>query len=212
MDFPLSGYFNFLKGIGNLPQGHEKPLKHALYNASALLLLFLCCAAVWALYIILEPFIKPLIWAVLVGSVLHPIKDCLAKKLRSWFDKIEESNTPVLLGLCVIPVNIVNDLSEFIGSKLSSNVKTIAALIFGVSLMHIVYYYTPYICISICWKIGLLIYSTITILIEYSSTTIVSRVYIFYYLSFINTVSYLDYFTSYWICITRCCLLEAVIE
>lgn len=167
--------FSLFKNIGAIPQGHEKPLKHALYNALALLFLFLCCAAVYALYIILEPFIKPLVWAVLVGSVLHPLKDSLAKRFRSWFDKLEEFNTPIVLGACVIPINIVNDLAEFIGGKLLNNIKIIVAIILSVSILHIIYYYTPYICINIVWKIGLIFYSTLTFLIEYSTSTNVSK-------------------------------------
>lgn len=170
--FPLP--FSIFKHIGAIPQGHEKPLKHALYNALALLLLFLCCAAVWALYLILEPFVKPLIWAVLVGSVLHPLKDSLAKRFRQWFNKLEESHTPLFIGLCVIPVNIVNDLSEFIGGKLLNNIRIIVGIILSISLLHISYYYTPEICMTVVWKLGLLMYSTITVLIEYSTTTIVS--------------------------------------
>lgn len=166
--------FSIFKNIGSLPQGHEKPLKHALYNAVALLLLFLCCAAAWALYIILEPFIKPLIWAVLVGSVLHPLKDSLAKRFRSWFDKIDDSGTPLILGLCVIPVNIVNDLSEFIGGKLLNNIKILIGIILSVSVLHILYYYTPYVCTTIIWKLGCFLYSSITFLIQYSTTPVVS--------------------------------------
>ncbi|KAK9875492.1 hypothetical protein WA026_007883 [Henosepilachna vigintioctopunctata] len=83
---PLEGIFNIIGG--GLPQGHDKPLKQALYNAVALLLLFLCCAAGWALFVILEPFMKPLMWALLVGSVLHPLKrslrDTFQIGLKSW--------------------------------------------------------------------------------------------------------------------------------
>lgn len=174
----LSLPFSIFKNIGTLPQGHEKPLKHALYNALALLLLFLSCAAAWALYIILEPFIKPLIWAVLVGSVLHPLKDTLAKKFRSWFDKVDESRTPVLLGLCVIPVNIINDIAEFIGGKLMKNIKILIGLILSVTILHILYYYTPIICTSLFWNIGLLMYNTLTFVIDNLTTSIVSKIQI----------------------------------
>lgn len=174
MDFPLS--FSIFKNIGQLPQGHEKPLKHALYNALALLLLFLSCAASYALYLILEPFIKPLIWAVLVGSVLHPLKYSLAKKFRDWFKKIDESRTPLVIGLIVIPVNIVNDLSEIIGGKLINNIKIIVGFIFAIIAFHIFYYYTPEFCLYIVWRLGIFFYTFITFFIEYSTTSIVSHI------------------------------------
>ncbi|RZC33168.1 transmembrane protein 245 [Asbolus verrucosus] len=120
---PLESIFGI---IGGLPQGHDKPVKHALYNAVALLLLFLCCAATWALFMILEPFVKPLIWALLVGSVLHPLKRSLRDKFQTWFESLEISHTPVILGVILLPINIVNDLSDLIGDQLVKHNATLS--------------------------------------------------------------------------------------
>ncbi|KAG5878439.1 hypothetical protein JTB14_027490 [Gonioctena quinquepunctata] len=93
---------------------HDKPVKHALYNAVALFLMFLCCAAGYAVYMILEPFIKPLIWAVLVGSALHPLKQSLRYRFQMWLETLEITKTPVILGIVFVPVSTVDSISEFI--------------------------------------------------------------------------------------------------
>lgn len=170
---PLENIFNI---IGGLPQGHDKPVKHALYNAVALFLLALICAAGWALFIILEPFFKPLVWALLVGSVLHPLKHGLREQFRKWFNEIEESGTPIVLGLCVLPISITNNISEFIGSNLIKYIKTIAAIGISLVALHILYYYTPTFVSFCIWKIVIFAYKAINFFISNASTTMVRNI------------------------------------
>ncbi|KAL3286204.1 hypothetical protein HHI36_000715 [Cryptolaemus montrouzieri] len=148
---PLEGIFNIIGG--GLPQGHDKPVKHALYNAVALLLLLLCCAAGWALFVILEPFMKPLMWALLVGSVLHPLKRSLRDIFQDWFETLEEAHTPVVLGLFLLPVNIINNMSEFIGDILLRHIKIILGISIMIPVIPILYFYTPSFLITIIWKV-----------------------------------------------------------
>lgn len=167
---PLENIFNI---IGGLPQGHDKPIKHAIYNAVALLLLFACCAAGWALYIILQPFIKPLVWALLVGSVLHPLKHSLRVRFQTWFEDVEKSGTPIVLGLCILPINIVNNISEFIGSNLLKYIKPVAAVGIALPALAVLYYYTPSIITSCIWKLLLLTYTFVDFVISNATVPIV---------------------------------------
>ncbi|KAB0804545.1 hypothetical protein PPYR_01515 [Photinus pyralis] len=174
---PLDNVFNFISG---LPQGHDKPVKHALYNAIALFALVLCCAASYALYVILGPFIKPLMWALLVGSVLHPFKRSLAKKFKSWFDTMEETGTPIFIEIFVIPVNIISSLSDFIGDKLLKYIKLIVAICVVIPLLHVVYYYTPKICIRIVWCLLTYTHTLMAFVINYSTAANITLVVIAY--------------------------------
>lgn len=142
MDYrsPLENIINI---FGSLPQGHDKPVKQAVYNALALFFIFLGCAGACALYLILEPFIKPLMWALLVGSVLHPLKYKLAQSFRSWFHSLEESHTPVVFGLLLVPVNVVDNISELLGNKLLNHLKIIILVLVITPTLHFIYYYTP---------------------------------------------------------------------
>lgn len=118
-----SPFENILNIIGGLSEGNEKPMKHGFYNAFALFILAICCAAVYVLFLILEPFFKPLFWALLVGSLLHPFKYKLSNKLKSWFENLEKTNTSVVFGLMVIPVNVVNQASDTVGHQFKEHYK-----------------------------------------------------------------------------------------
>lgn len=168
---PLENIFSI---IGGLPQGHDKPVKHALYNAVALFLLILCCATGWALYLVLEPFIKPLLWALLVGSVLHPLKHSLRKQFQKWFQEIDESGTPFLLGMCVLPFGIVNNISELIGSTLLKYWKIIVAVAIVVPVLHVLYFYTPAVVVTGLWKLAGCLCGLTNFLIDNTNVAVVS--------------------------------------
>ncbi|KDR24460.1 transmembrane protein 245 isoform X2 [Zootermopsis nevadensis] len=174
---PFENVFSFL---GSLPQGHEKAVKHALYNALALFLLLISSAAGWGLFIILGPFIKPLVWALLCGSVLHPFKYSLAAILQSWLQTLESSSTLLFFGILMVPVNIIDDISEKIGGQLAKHVK--ALLVIGVTavVLHVFYCYTPHVCICLIWRLGLYSNAALSWVIGHISTTIVMSVVIGY--------------------------------
>lgn len=167
---PLESIFGI---IGGLPQGHDKPVKHALYNAVALLLLFLCCAATWALFMILEPFVKPLIWALLVGSVLHPLKRSLRDKFQTWFESLEVSHTPIVLGVVLLPINIVNDLSDFIGDQLLKRIKFIISVCVAIPVILLIYNYTPKLVVCIFYKAYIYSCFILNFCLENASQTLV---------------------------------------
>lgn len=179
MDYrsPLDNIFNI---ISALPQGHDKPVKHALYNAVAIFILILCCGAACALYMILEPFIKPLVWALLVGSVLHPIKYRLAQQIRNWFDELDTFGTPVIFGMCMSPFRMVNNLSEFIGSQLLARIRIILSVIIMVPAVHATYYYTPRIIVAIVWRIWAFFSGFIVFLIGNATLPVVCFILIAY--------------------------------
>ncbi|CAL8141171.1 unnamed protein product [Orchesella dallaii] len=126
-----------------LPSGHDKAFKYALYNVVALLLAAVCITALWAAYCILEPFCKPLMWALLVGSVIHPVKDRLVRFAREWLCIVKESPTPLSLQLAFIPFRTVDSVSESIGSKVFYWWKWIAGGAGGFFFTYMIYYNPP---------------------------------------------------------------------
>jgi hypothetical protein len=168
---PFENVFSFL---GSLPQGHEKAVKHALYNALALFLIIISCAAGWGLFIILGPFIKPLVWALLCGSVLHPFKYSLATVFQSWLQTLESTSTVLFFGILMVPVNIVDDISEKIGGQLAKHVKTLGVVAVTAVLLHLLYSYTPHVCICLIWRLGLCSNAALSWFIGHISTTLVS--------------------------------------
>lgn len=143
MDTPKTPMDNLLNMLSGLSAGHEKALKQGIYNAVALFLLCVVCSAGYGLYIVLSPFLKPLIWALLCGSVLYPFKSSLSTIVRSWFLQTEESSKPFLFSLSVLPVSIFDRLSELIGSFLQKYLRYILITIVSLFGFLTIYNYTP---------------------------------------------------------------------
>lgn len=144
---------NLLNKLSGFSVGHEKALKQGIYNALALLLLSFICVAGYGLYIILSPFVKPLIWALLCGSVLFPFKNSLATTVKSWFNKTEESSKPLVLHLTMIPIYIVDETSEIIGSFIQNHFKYIVVTGSLITFVTLIYNYIPSILIYLVWRI-----------------------------------------------------------
>jgi len=147
---PMENLLNMLSGFS---AGHEKALKQGIYNAVALFFLCLVSAAGYGLYIILSPFVKPLIWALLCGSVLFPFKCSLATTVQSWFTNVEVSHTPLIIKISLLPVHIFDNVSEKLGSFLRTHIKYI--IITSLLLLAIIgiYHYTPTVMTCLVWKI-----------------------------------------------------------
>ncbi|XP_016767868.1 transmembrane protein 245 isoform X2 [Apis mellifera] len=154
---PMDNLFNMLSSFS---AGHEKALKQGIYNAVALFLLCLISAAGYGLYIILKPFVKPLIWALLCGSVLFPFKCSLTTIVQSWFEKAEVSHTPLIINLIILPMQIIDKASDSLGSFLWKQMKYIVSAFLLTVLALGIYHYTPTILSCLIWRICL-IFNTI---------------------------------------------------
>ena len=169
---------NFLNVI---PQGHEKALKQAFYNAVAMFVLVLCAAAGWALYFILEPFVKPLLWALLIGSVLHPFKYSLAERFETWFHQFNASSTPIFLEFFMVPIRLIDQISELIGNALVTNFKILLTAGIGMLLFFFLFFYTP--CITLMGYIWYINNYVLLLIMHYLTIHVVSTFYILYFLN-----------------------------
>lgn len=104
MASPSLEYFNSV--FQYVPQGHEKALKQAFYNTAANIFILFACAALIAVYFILNPFLRPLCWAVLCGTFLYPFKRSLTNVLKKWLNGLRTSDTPFAVGLVILPVQV----------------------------------------------------------------------------------------------------------
>lgn len=147
---PMDNLFNMLSGFS---AGQEKALKQGIYNAVALFFLCFVSIAGYGLYIILSPFVKPLIWALLCGSVLFPFKCSLVTVVQSWFAKVEASRTLLIVNVSLLPVHIFDNVSERVGFFLWSRIKYIIWAISLALLVVGVYHYTPNVIICLAWRI-----------------------------------------------------------
>lgn len=146
---PMDNLLNMLSGFS---AGQETALKQGLYNAVALFFLCLVSAAVYGLYIILSPFVKPLIWALLCGSVLFPFKCSLVTAVQSWFAKVEASRTPLIVDVGLLPVHIFDNVAERVGSFLRAHIRSIVSAALLALLVAAAYHYTPNVMMYLAWR------------------------------------------------------------
>lgn len=149
MDSPVisTPFQSVLDTVG--PQ-HEKALKTAFYNAAALLFVVICAAITLSAYYILEVFIRPLVWAALVGAFLHPFKYMMTKYVRYWLDTLENDGIPLVVGLTLLPFQAINESSDFLGWLVKSNMQLLICVfvLFTFSYYFIVYHVFHYIPVA----------------------------------------------------------------
>ncbi|CAD5213405.1 unnamed protein product [Bursaphelenchus okinawaensis] len=84
------------------------PVKLSLYNTLFLALLGICLSGLYALFQMLHMFLTPILWAILVGTVLFPLKRTVSNIFGGWLNRLDEQNTPFLLGVVLLPLNAFN--------------------------------------------------------------------------------------------------------
>lgn len=134
---PLENVLNFL------PHGHEKALKHAFYNAAALVCVLFAAAATAAVYFVLQPFLRPLLWAVLFGSVLHPFKQQLTAIGRHWLEGLICTGTPLVVGVVALPFSFIDVSSQAVGAVVQKHFRSMGAVTVALGATYIVGHFTP---------------------------------------------------------------------
>ncbi|XP_053667376.1 transmembrane protein 245 [Anopheles marshallii] len=133
----IDGLFNVWLNLRN--QGHEKPLRNALYNV----LVVGVIAVIVGVTLVLAPFFKPLLWAFLFGAVLFPAKKHLSASLKRWIERIEKDDKYLLLGVVSAPLCWVDSLGEFLTSWLKDHLKIITGLVGGLVTLRFILWLTP---------------------------------------------------------------------
>ncbi|XP_041371505.1 transmembrane protein 245-like [Gigantopelta aegis] len=127
----------------HLPQGHEKPLKQAFYTTAANLFLIVAGGASVAVYFILNPFLKPLCWALLCGTFLYPLKRTLTNVLKQWLQGLRHSNTPFVVGVVLLPIKLIDKTSDALSDIFRQHLKVICSILCGLPVLYIIYHFGP---------------------------------------------------------------------
>lgn len=145
-DYSSPGYrgsfSNFNEMLTWLPQGHDKALKLAVYNALAILFLILIIIVMIAVHLVLEPFVRPLLWALLCGSALHPFKAKLMSYSKKFIEKLKAQDSSLTISLCLSPFNMINFILDSIILFIVNYTK---ALLFALMAVPITYLFINFI-------------------------------------------------------------------
>ncbi|CAJ0942895.1 unnamed protein product, partial [Mesorhabditis belari] len=89
-------------------------LQNALYNTAMFVMLGLVCAALAALYNMMYMFLTPMLWAVLVGTVMFPLKRRVTDITQGWLENLQDNDTPLSIAILVAPYKLLYNASEIV--------------------------------------------------------------------------------------------------
>lgn len=84
----------------------------AVYNAVVFALVGVVASIAMGVYFILEPFIYPILWAILLGTFLFPFKHSCTTRITLWLHNLECSAIPLCGGLFLSPFTLLGYLSS----------------------------------------------------------------------------------------------------
>uniref|UniRef100_A0A1I7UHV8 Transmembrane protein n=1 Tax=Caenorhabditis tropicalis TaxID=1561998 RepID=A0A1I7UHV8_9PELO len=95
-------------------------LQFAFYNALLFVLLGVALCGIFALYNMMYMFLSPMLWAVLVGTVLFPFKKKVTDTVQHWLRDLQESNQTLAKSIVTLPFTGFSKVSETIYSTFAS--------------------------------------------------------------------------------------------
>lgn len=135
--------------LENLSSETDNQFKFAMYNGLATIAVLLAMVVTYGVYCILQPFIKPLIWALMWGSVLHPFKQIISDKVRTEITKLESDSKPISLNVICIPFSLISTASDGLGNCLLEHKMVLIKSVGSICSVILLYLYTPQFVIQL---------------------------------------------------------------
>lgn len=132
----------------NLKNVNQSSLKGALYN----FVIVIVVASIVAVCLVLGPFLKPLLWSVLIGAVLFPFKYRLSFALKRWFTRLEQENTHLLVGILLAPLEQLEAFGQYLTSQFIKHMQVIIGGALGLLLLSLFVSYAPKGFFCVVWK------------------------------------------------------------
>lgn len=141
---------SFYQLWGNLKNNvtQQTQLKAAIYNFVIVAVVASCVAVC----LVLGPFLKPLLWALLVGAVLFPFKYRLASSLKCWFQRLEDENTNLLVGIALAPLEAIESFGEYLWTSFMNHMQLLIGGTVGLLALRLFVAYAPKGIFCLAWR------------------------------------------------------------
>ncbi|CAG0915368.1 unnamed protein product [Notodromas monacha] len=127
-----------------IPASHGKAVRSAFYNTVAFAILGTIAVVAGSVYLyVLQPYLRPLLWAGLCGSVLHPAKERLATGLKAWISVVQESRKPAVFEVICVPFVVIDGVYEAFKQVMSTHYYKCLITTVGFSASLLLYYLAP---------------------------------------------------------------------
>ncbi|TMW50974.1 hypothetical protein DOY81_003975 [Sarcophaga bullata] len=156
-------------------QNHES-FKAAMYN----FLIAAGIAAFVAVCFILGPFVRPLLWAFLMGAVLFPFKRKLAQLLNGWFERLEERDSNILVALSLAPLEATENCGRFLVDWLKEHWQVITAGVGIATCMKLLLLYAPKGFLCAVWRLIVFSHSLFVHMIGYLNIYLLITIVVVY--------------------------------
>lgn len=141
---------SFYQLWGNIKNNvsQQSQLKAAIYNLVIAAVVASCVGAC----LVLGPFLKPLIWALLVGAVLFPIKYALSSALKSWFRRLEQNDTHLVAAIALAPLEALETFGEYLWTSFIKHMQLLIGGVAGLVCLRLFIAYAPKGIFCALWR------------------------------------------------------------
>ncbi|CAI2724894.1 unnamed protein product [Schistosoma spindalis] len=170
------GFEHYLR----LSHSQIKAIRQAFYNAAAFIILSFICVAILAVYYTLQVFVRPLLWAVLCGTVLYPFKNSLTDVIRGWVRRVDAEDQLLLVETVVVPFRVSNALYSILIKKMSDHWSLLKTSLFLLLAFNISSYFDFFWLPGLSINISYFLISFVDCVLEFTSFKLVITLGIIY--------------------------------
>lgn len=131
----MDGFMSVFSNIRRQRAEFDSTLFHI-----GVLILFAAFAGV---FLVLLPFLSPLLWAFLMGAVLFPAKKKVSRLINRWISDIEVKETPIAISLMTLPFTALVKLGEVIAREFLVHMKILLIGLGSIISLRIIAYFAP---------------------------------------------------------------------
>lgn len=115
----------------------DQALLSAIYNTIAISLLVICVGLCGLLLVVLQAFVRAILWAMLTSACLFSLKQVLTDAARRRLARVEASGSTLALELVLAPLRLIDAGVDWLWSWMSRRRKQFLALAFAVLVFNL---------------------------------------------------------------------------